>query len=143
MMKWFVLCAVLFAPWPLHAGSEDIHKCVRDDGGTTAYRSHPCGAGESLVATIEPAPEVQAPVRTSRPATTAPRASTGSPFRSNRSSHRFATSSEVHGRKPRRQRKNPCRSAKQARDDFQRRRGIRITMDELSRWNHRVYDACK
>jgi len=148
MMKWFVLCAALFAAWPLHAGSGDIHKCVRDDGGATAYRSRPCGAGESLVAMVEPAPEVQEPVRTSRPATTARRASTGSPFRSrpfrsSRTSHRLAAGPAVRGHRPRRQRRNPCRSAKQARDDFQRRRGIHITMDELSRWNHRVYDACK
>lgn len=143
MMKWLVLYAVLFAAWPLHAGSEGIHKCVRDGGGATAYRSHPCGAGESLVAMIEPAPELQARHRTSPPATVARPVSTKSRSHSNRTGRRFASESKVRRSKPRRSRKDPCRSAKQGRDEFQRRRGIHITMDELSRWNHRVYDACK
>ena len=39
--------------------------------------------------------------------------------------------------------KNPCAITKQARDVYQKRRSIKITMAELSRWNNRVYDACK
>ena len=38
---------------------------------------------------------------------------------------------------------DPCTGEKRSRDDFRRRRGLKVTMAELSRWNHRVYDACK
>ena len=143
MMKWIVMLgAALIVAQPLHAGSASVHKCS-GDGGATAYRSEDCRAGESLVATIEPAPEIHAPVRTGPSATADRSAAAGSRLRSSRAGHRTATRSVSRSRKPRRPRKNPCQGAKQARDDFQRRRGIHITMAELSRWNHRVYDACK
>lgn len=131
-MKWilplFVLLPCALAP---QARAESFHKCSVGDGAV-AYRSQACLPGETLVATLEPAPEAHA----QQPETSARPSSTRSAAR------HVARSRPQRTRRPRTTR-DPCASAKKARDDFQRRRGIRITMDELSRWNHRVYDACK
>lgn len=127
-----LLCALA-----LQAHAESFHKCTGGDGAV-AYRSQACRPGETLVATLDPVPEARAPQPQRQTSASPP--STRSAVRGGRS--RAARSRSRSARKPRAAR-NPCASAKKARDDFQRRRGIRVTMDELSRWNHRVYDACK
>lgn len=131
-MRWIPLLLALACALPLHA--EDFRKC-RGEGGATAYRSKGCLSGETLVAVLEPVadpPQAQRRVAVESP----PRQS-----RAGRKSKRQTSRNARNGKRS--SRKNPCRSAKQARDDFRRRRGIKITMDELSRWSHRVYDACK
>jgi hypothetical protein len=139
-MKWNspwaapLLCALALQA---HAGS--FSKCS-DEAGVVAYRSRACLPGETLVATLDPVPETRAPghedgPRSARRSTPARKTVRHGRTRATRSRPRST-------RKPRANR-NPCASAKKARDDFQRRRGIKVTMDELSRWNHRVYDACK
>lgn len=141
-MKWIpLLAAPLLCALALQAHAENFSKC-RDEGGVVAYRSHACLAGETLVATLDPEPETRAPQREGESARskTARATSKRSTVRPGRS--RVASSRSRSTRKPRTSR-NPCASAKKARDDFQRRRGIKVTMDELSRWSHRVYDACK
>ena len=140
MIKIGILCAALACTWSAHAG-ESIHKCSSGNG-TSAYRSQSCRSGETLVAVIEPAPGVVSaglfPVPLAhRPVSAAARHAEKATVR------RIRGGSRRHASRPRHSRKDPCKSAKQARDDYQRRRGIRITMDDLSRWNHRVYDACK
>lgn len=141
-MKWIpLLAASLLCALALQAHAASFSKC-RDDGGVVAYRSHACLAGEMLVATLDPEPEARTSQRegeSARPDTARP-TSKRSSVRHGRS--RVARSRSRSTRKPRASR-DPCASAKKARDDFQRRRGIKVTMDELSRWNHRVYDACK
>lgn len=137
-MRWLLLFALACA-LPLHA--EGFQKC-RGEGGATAYRGKGCLSGETLVATLE---QVADPPRAQG------RLAAESPPRQSRTTRQSRRSQSSRGRagtrkgKSRRKRspENPCRSAKKARDDFQRRRGIKITMDDLSRWNHRVYDACK
>src|SRR5690606_23773539 len=138
-MRWIPLLFALACALPLHA--EDFQKC-RSEGGATAYRSKGCLSCETLVAILEP---VVDPPQARR------RVAVESPPRQARTAQKSKRSKSSRGRastrnsKPRskRSRKNPCKSAKKARDDFQRRRGIKVTMDDLSRWNHRVYDACK
>jgi hypothetical protein len=140
-MRWITLLFVLACAFPLHA--EDFQKC-RGEGGTTAYRSKGCLSGETLVAVLEPVadpPQAQRRVAAESPSSQSRTAQRSKRSRSNRA---YASHSSDKSRSKRsRSRKDPCRSAKKARDDFQRRRGIKITMDELSRWSHRVYDACK
>ncbi len=131
-MRWIPLLFALACTLPLHA--EDFQKCL-GEGGATAYRSKGCLSGETLVAVLEPVadpPQAQRRVD----AESQPRQS-----RTARKSKRQTSRKARNGKRS--SRKDPCRSAKQARDDFRRRRGIKITMDELSRWSHRVYDACK
>jgi hypothetical protein len=124
------------------ADSQTLHQCS-GRSGTTAYRSGACLAGERLVAVrdieveIAPDPVSQdAPVRVgshgrSRRATQPGRVR---PARATRRSSRSSRNKST---------VDPCTREKRARDGFQRRRGIKVTMAELSRWNHRVYDACK
>ena len=137
-MRWIPLLFALACALPLHAG--DFRKC-RGEGGATAYRSKGCLSGETVVAILKP---VADPPQAQRIADRSP---TRQPRSTRESRHGQSYRSRAGGRngKPRgkRGRTNPCKSAKKARDDFQRRRGIKITMDDLSRWNHRVYDACK
>lgn len=138
-MRWIPLLFALACVPSLHA--EDFHKCL-GEGGATAYRSKGCLSGETLVAVLEP---VADPPQARR------RAAGESPPHQSRTTRKSGRSQPNRGRpgarnsnpRSKRSRKNPCKSAKKARDDFQRRRGIKITMDDLSRWNHRVYDACK
>lgn len=145
-VKWNPLFAfVLLCACALHARADDsIHKCSRG-GGAVAYRSQACLPGERRLATLAPVPEVVArhdDAGQNRPAPRAhatPARNTGR--RADRREHQAAQHPQ--GRRKPRPKKNPCVAARQGRDDFQRRRGIRITMAELSRWNHRVYDACK
>ena len=137
-MKWIPLSALLLCALAQQAHAESFHKCS-GEGGAVAYRSQACLPGEQLVATLEPEPETRAPQRKNEAAAAA------APSRAKRSPstrNRVARPRSRGSRKSRASR-NPCASAKKARDDFQRRRGIKVTMDELSRWNHRVYDACK
>ncbi|MDN5781683.1 MAG: hypothetical protein L0H23_06615 [Luteimonas sp.] len=125
---------------PLQA--QEFQKC-RGGRGATAYRSKSCLPGETLVAVLEPVadPPSAQPRTAAESAPRKPRAA--------RTSKRSQTGRTARNGWPRsnkrakRGHKNPCKSAKKARDDFQRRRGIKVTMDDLSRWNHRVYDACK
>lgn len=144
-MKGISLLAMLLCALALQAHAESFHKCS-GEGAAVAYRSQGCLPGEKLVATLEPKPETRAPQRengaahAAAPSRTRHSSSKRSTVRGGRS--RVARSRSRGTRKPRATR-NPCASAKKARDDFQRRRGIKITMDDLSRWNHRVYDACK
>jgi len=136
----FLLLLLLGASFCAH--SQTLHQCS-GRSGTTAYRSGACLAGERLVAVrdieVAIAPDAvsqDTPVRIashgkSRRATPPKRARLAhATRRSSRSSRRRSTV-------------DPCTREKRARDDFQRRRGIKVTMAELSRWNHRVYDACK
>ena len=138
-MRWILLLFALACVLPLHA--EDFQKC-RGEGGATAYRSKGCLSGETLLAVLEPVadpPQAQrraAAESSPRQSRTARKSKRGKSSRARAS----ARNSKPRGK---RSRKNPCESAKKARDDFQRRRGIHITMSGLSRWNHRVYDACK
>lgn len=140
MTRWIALLIALACALPLHA--QEFQKC-RGEGGATAYRSKGCLSGETLVAVLEPVAE---PVPLQRSVDgEAPARATQSMRNSGRAQ---ARRTGARGGKPRRtrvarSRGNPCRRAKQARDDFQRRRGIKVTMNDLSRWNHRVYDACK
>ncbi|HVI60296.1 MAG TPA: hypothetical protein VM619_15680 [Luteimonas sp.] len=126
---WLLLCACAQA----HALSQ-----CKGQGGATAYREGDCLAGERLVARHEAVADPDSasagiPVAAGRAATQAP---------ATRRTH--ATRASVRGRPKRRKPSvDPCTREKRARDDFQRRRSIHVTMDELSRWNHRVYEACK
>jgi len=143
-MKWISLLAVLLlCTSVLHARAGNLSKCS-GEGGAIAYRGHACLPGERLVATLAPAPEATAPRTEGESTRTRPaRHSASSRGTVRLRSSRVPRSRSRTPRKPRATRHDPCATAKKARDDFQRRRGIRITMDELSRWNHRVYDACK
>lgn len=135
----FLLLAACFC-----AQSQTLHQCS-GRGGTTAYRSGACLAGEQLVALREIEVEA-ASGPTSRDATPAITSHVKSPraMQPRHSSRAHARRQSSHPRsKRRRSAVDPCTRAKRARDDFQRRRGIKVTMAELSRWNHRVYDACK
>jgi hypothetical protein len=126
---WLLLCVCAQA----HALSQ-----CKGQGGATAYREGDCLAGEHLVARHEAVPDpdpapARAPVATGRAITQAPPARRADVYRAS-----------ARGRpKRRRPSVDPCTREKRARDDFQRRRSIHVTMDELSRWNHRVYEACK
>ena len=134
-MKWTVLLpALLCVASP--SGAQALQKC-RSHDGVTAYRSGSCVAGEVLVATRDFAPDPRNAGQPPTPPTDAARerASTKRPSASARTRGR--------GRRGAGTRKDPCTSAKVARNEFQQRRGLRITMADLSRWNHRVYDACK
>src|SRR3546814_12168686 len=140
-MKWIpLLAAPLLCALALQAHAENFSKC-RDEGGVVAYRSHACLAGETLVATLDPEPETRAPQREGESARskTARATSKRSTVRPGRS--RFASSRSRSPRNPR-TRRNPCPRAKKARADFQRPRGIQVTMDALSRWINPVYAAC-
>lgn len=126
------------------AQSQTLHRCS-GQGGTTAYRSSACLPGERLIAVREmeaeraPPPPTQdaepaaagkgGPPRVARPRPA------GRAYMARRSTHAHTRS--------RRSTVDPCSREKRARDEFQRRRGIKVTMAELSRWSHRIYDACK
>ncbi|MGN7725144.1 hypothetical protein ACTJIL_04885 [Luteimonas sp. 22616] len=124
------------------AQSQTLHQCT-GQGGTTAYRSGTCLPGETLVAVREMEADTASASRDHQPAT----ASESRPPRATQSQHpRRAHAKRKSTRlrsKRRKQAVDPCTREKRARDDFQRRRGIKVTMEQLSRWNHRVYDACK
>jgi len=124
------------------AQSQTLHQCT-GQGGTTAYRSGACLPGEALVAVREMEADIAPASRDHQPAA----ASESGPPRAAHSRHprrAHAKRKSTHLRsKRRKQTVDPCTREKRARDDFQRRRGIKVTMAELSRWNHRVYDACK
>src|SRR3546814_18697873 len=62
-MKWIpLLAAPLLCALALQAHAENFSKC-RDEGGVVASRRPACLAGETLVATLYPEPEVRAPQR--------------------------------------------------------------------------------
>lgn len=129
---WLLLCTCT----SLQAGA--LNQC-RGQAGTTAYRSGDCLPGERLVAVREIAPDPM-------PATAAGEAPRASPPRAAKRAHatrRGPARARAVGPKRRKPVIDPCTREQRARDAFQRRRGIHVTMDELSRWNHRVYDACK
>lgn len=144
-MHRYLLLLILFCACSSHA--QTLHKCS-GQGGTVAYRDGDCLPGERLVAVRDAVADVRHPQqRPPRPGH-APHATrrathaskdTGT-TREHRRSRRRGARDHARRHKPR---KNPCSAAKQARDDFQRKRGIKVTMAQLSRWNHRVYDACK
>lgn len=120
------------------AQAQSLNQC-RGQGGTTAYRSGDCLPGERLVAVREiasdPAPATAAPIE-------AQRASLPKATKSTHPTRRPVRARPVRAKR-RKSPVDPCTREKRARDDFQRRRSIHVTMDELSRWNHRVYEACK
>jgi hypothetical protein len=126
------------------AQPQTLHQCS-GQGGTTAYRSGACLPGEALVAVREMEADVApAGARDGRPVASTGRSSPARAAkpRSARAAH--AGRKSTHARSKRRKSTvDPCTREKRARDDFRRRRGIKVTMAELSRWNHRVYDACK
>ncbi|GAA3918538.1 hypothetical protein [Luteimonas lutimaris] len=142
-MKWssLLFASLLLCTCAPHARAEGFHKCG-GEGGAVAYRSQTCLPGETLLATLEPEPEFSAQRNDAERNSTAPAPRPKPARNADRRERSHATQRLQGSRKPR-AKKNPCAAAKLARDDFQRRRGIRITMVELSRWNHRVYDACK
>lgn len=125
------------------AQSQTLHQCTGQGGGTTAYRSGACLPGEALVAVREMEADIAPASRDHQPAA----ASESGPPRAAQSRHprrAQAKRKSTHLRsKRRKQTVDPCTREKRARDEFQRRRGIKVTMEQLSRWNHRVYDACK
>ena len=138
-MKWtLLLLAFLYA---FSSQAQTLQKCSGKNG-VTAYRSGSCMPGEKLVAVRDGTPDTRH-VGQLQSQARAPRE-----HQARGSAHAKRQSGKVHrlsttGPRRKKARKDPCASAKQARDDFQQRRGIKITMAELSRWNHRVYDACK
>lgn len=124
--------------------AQTLQKCS-GKGGTTAYRSDNCLPGERLVAVRDNPPDVDASPQAPEEGLHGPKLE-----KTKRTSRRAGYDSQAFRRVPTtRSRRsnstseNPCASTKQARDDYQKRRGIKITMAELSRWNNRVYDACK
>src|SRR3546814_2466926 len=124
-MRWITLLFALACVLPLHA--EDFQKC-RSEGGATAYRGKGCLAGETLLAVIEP---IADPPPVQRSALEDP------PPRRSRTAHATKRSqpSRAHAKKSRRgrtrrARKDPSTSAKQARDDFQRRRSLHVSSEE-------------
>lgn len=143
-MKWMPLIALLCSCIGLSQARADSFSKCSGEGGTIAYRSQTCLTGETLVATLDPVPQA----RPSRAIADPPHAvhRNRPSAHTRRAGHQRRASSQTrpqqHPRKPRRP-SNACAKARQARDDFQRRRGIHITMAQLSRWNHRVYDTCK
>jgi hypothetical protein len=120
------------------AHAQSLNQC-RGQGGATAYRGGACLPGERLVAVRDGVPD-PAPVPMSA---AAGHASKKAP--STRPAKRVRAYRGIAAARPKHRKStiDPCTREKGARDDFQRRRGIHVTMDELSRWNHRVYDACK
>ena len=124
--------------------AQTLQKCS-GKGGTTAYRSGNCLPGERLVEARDNPPDVHAlPSVPEQPSHGSDLGNAKRPSR-NGGNHSHAsrgvrTTRSRHVTPPR---ENPCATTKQARDDYQKRRGIKITMVELSRWNNRVYDACK
>ncbi len=144
-MKWISLgTTLLLCTFALHARAEHFNKCS-GAGGVVAYRSHACLPGERLLAILDPVPEVTAQRNDGQPAHRKParRPKPGRSVDRRDSNHRAAWFLPGTRKRKSRATRNPCVATKKARDDFQRRRGIRITMNELSRWNQRVYDACK
>jgi len=124
--------------------AQTLQKCS-GKGGTTAYRSGECLSGELLVAVRDNPPDVHALPRGPEQAPHGPEPGKEKRTSRNAGNHSHA-SRRVLTTRPKRATsasKNPCASTKQARDDYQQKRGIKITMAELSRWNNRVYDACK
>ena len=125
---WLLLCAC--------AQAYALNQC-KGQGGATAYREGDCLVGERLVARHDAVPDPE-PVA-ARAAVTIGRAATQAPPARRAHMPRGAVRGHSKRRKPS---VDPCTREKRARDDFQRRRSIDVTMDELSRWNHRVYEAC-
>ena len=123
--------------WACSAHGQTLQKCS-GQGDAVAYRSGDCLAGERLVAVREAGSDPRSP-RPKAQSTSEPPAIAGQ--RRQKAARSRSTGRSAPGR--RKPGANACAKAREARDDFQRRRGIRITMAELSRWNHRVYDACK
>lgn len=144
-MHRYLLFLVLLCACSSHART--LHKCS-GQGGTIAYRDGGCLPSERLVAVRDAAADIHSPQQ--RPPR--PGHEPNAPRRTTRASKDSGTTREYrhdrrrvarnHARR-RKAAKDPCSAAKQARDDFQRKRGIKVTMAQLSRWNHRVYDACK
>jgi hypothetical protein len=126
------------------AQPQTLHQCS-GQGGTTAYRSGACLPGEALVAVREMEADVApAGARDGRPVASTGRSSPARAARPRSARVAHAGRKSTHARSKRRKSTvDPCTREKRARDDFRRRRGIKVTMAELSRWNHRVYDACK
>lgn len=119
------------------AHAQSLNQCL-GQGGTTAYRGGACLPGERLIAVRDGVPDpVVAPAAAA--SRTIAKATRARPVKRVRASRRIARA------RPKRRRStvDPCTKEKRARDDFQRRRSIHVTMAELSRWNHRVYEACK
>jgi hypothetical protein len=140
-MKWTVLLLAFLHPCSLHA--QTLHECI-GKSGVAAYRSGECLPGERLVAVRPAAPEVPA---LGQPRVAAEREAPGRRIEASRrkadgARHGSRRASATSSRR-RNATRDPCASAKLARDAFQDRRGIKVTMAELSRWNHRVYDACR
>lgn len=138
IMRRCLLCLILLCTCSSHA--QTLHKCS-GRGGSIAYRDGDCLPGERLVA-VRDAAIAASPQPQRRPerSTHAPRASREPAARDHRHERRRGTRGRTKRPKAR---KDPCSAAKQARDDFRRKQGTRVTMDQLSRWSHRVYDACK
>lgn len=138
-MHRYLFCLVLLCACPVHA--QTLHKCS-GQGGAIAYRDGDCLPGERLVAVRDAAAGIHQPER-ARPAPRRP----ARPSRGHDTAADYRKDDRRRGTrghaKPRKSRKDPCKAAKQARDDFQRKRRARMTMEQLSRWSHRVYDACK
>jgi len=136
---WLLFAFLCAAP----AQAQTLQQCAGKDG-TTAYRSGSCLPGERLVAVRDNPPEVRttpAPeqaLHESEPEDAKHASRNAGNYR-----HATRRASATRSRRATSTRGNPCASAKQARDEYQKRRGIRITMAELSRWNNRVYDACR
>ena len=126
------------------AQSQTVHQCS-GQGGSTAYRSGACLAGERLVDVREMEVEATTPAAPGAgPAVAAGENESSRASRPRHARHARSTRNSRHaGSKRRKATVDPCTREKRARDDFQRKRGIKVTMEQLSRWNHRVYDACK
>jgi hypothetical protein len=134
---WLLLCACACAQ--AHA----LNQC-RGQGGASAYREGDCLPGEHFVARHDAVPDPDPPADARQASSRA----AALPSTTRRTQRAFPTRRSARGTarahpKPRKASIDPCIREQRARDDFQRRRSIHVTMAELSRWNHRVYEACK
>lgn len=140
-MHRYLLLLVLSCACSSHA--QTLHKCS-GQGGTIAYRDGDCRPGERLVAVRDATAGIHSRPRSGHAPNASRRTARTSKdsgaARDDRNDRRRSTRGRARRRKTQ---VDPCSAAKQARDDFQRKRGIKVTMAQLSRWNHRVYDACK
>lgn len=118
----------LLACAPAHADA--IYKCV-SQGKPASYQNEPCDGGSRLASIREYEPEQ---VSTSpSPSPVVPRQTPRNAKPRMRTVSAHAARSEVAS----------CQAAKDARDAWERRVGLRRTYEALQVWNDRIRMACK
>lgn len=114
------------------ARADAIFKCVTK-GKPASYQNQPCGGRSRMASVREYAPDqVSAPPPRASP----PVASRATPRRSVQARR----ASTAHGA---RSAGDSCEAAKQARDAWERRIGLRRTYEALQAWHDRIRMACK